>query len=176
LQHREQVPHFLAISIIAISVTVNDDQSKAIKGDAPSSRMLPSFIGGPKGCRSLSAIRLLLRIQVEQIGKFGQNRTKQLKICWVSSLFADQRWHPAVRAYRGRRRRGGVPASVRHGARRYRRQAPRQPLPIRTLPGMDQGQKPGASGDRASDAHRVEQASARMKSQFSTSAGVDGAN
>ena len=32
-----------------------------------------------------------------------------------------------------------------------------QPLPLRTLPGLGEGQEHGASGDRAGDADRVEQ-------------------
>jgi ATP dependent DNA ligase domain/Bacterial transcriptional regulator len=68
-------------------------------------------------------------------------------------------WDPPVRAHRGRRRRGGVPAGVRDGSGRHRRQAARQPLPLGTLPGMDQSQEQGSPGDRAGDGDRLEQTS-----------------
>ena len=59
------------------------------------------------------------------------------------------RRHPAVRTSRQHRRRGDLPASVRHGARRHRRQAPGSALSIRALAGLGEGQEPGcAAGTR----------------------------
>jgi hypothetical protein len=46
---------------------------------------------------------------------------------------------------------------LQHGAGGHRHQAARQPLPVRALPGVGQGEKPGAPGDRAGDADRPEQ-------------------